>query len=139
MSEKFNVSSISRIADTFAGKIFTGQERGQNTEKEDVENFDERPEEERLGLLLRTQELIAERRDLRMGSPEAKNETKFIIKIMNGRRVRVPAVDSDNLSTDLKNQVEQNKETRLQEIKKELEQLGTIPGLREAYKKKVLL
>lgn len=138
MSEKF--IPIASVTKPHVKKILSLEGGAVVEGKYGSEPFINRPDEEKHDLFLKLYDLTAEQRDLKRGVLEEKREKEkrqgFVIKNIGGRRVRVLVSESGDISTS-RTSTKERVEKRLGEIKKELAELGSVPGLSEAYEKKI--
>lgn len=107
--------------------------------------FDERSESEQEDLFYKIEGLVAERRRLTRdllaqrgieNRGEEIPEQQFIMKKVGSRFIRVPAKPANAPETYRLESVAQSQD-RLNEVKDQLEQLGQIPGMHEAYETKL--
>lgn len=107
------------------------------------EEFAQRSEEDQADLFFKLHSLVAERKDLQRSAmqlkeQEQKNETpRYVVKVLSGRRVRVPISETPG-GEDYREAARAQTASRLEEVKTEIEQLGTVPGFKEAYEHKLL-
>ena len=108
-----------------------------------AEDFKDRDEEFQQEKLFDLFSLVAEQKDLIRsikeynGSEEDSATPQFEIKVVAGRRVKVPT----SQASKRKNYREGARDAaavRLVAVKDEIKKLGSIPGLREAYEEKLL-
>ena len=112
--------------------------------------FDERLEDEQAELFFKFHSLEAELGDLngtifmfeheeeeKEKGREAADEPQYSIRVLNGRRIRIPMPSGEPSGTYKKKSIEKAQERR-EEVKQEMANMGTIPGFSEAVEKKML-
>ncbi len=120
------------------------EERKKTKESREAEpSFEERPEAEQVELMYTIHSLVDEQKlltqSLRSTEKERHVEGVFDIKKVAGRFITVP-IPSEGTEHELydKVAVAQTKD-RLEHVKAELKDMGNIPGLHEAYEKKLVI
>jgi len=135
----------------FAMKMFDlytnnllGSETNEISEMYGDTPLDEREEAEQADLFFQLHSLVAEQRDLvqtlrvHKGKEQKQEQPQaFTIKVVGGRRVKIP-VRSLQSTESLKSAAVLQAEKRLEEVRSSLQDLGRVPGIRKAYKRKML-
>ncbi|MEK7102403.1 MAG: AAA family ATPase, partial [Patescibacteria group bacterium] len=134
-----NIKFGTRMARSFARETLKSRP---DAVQEDTAPFLERDEASQAELFFQLHSLVAERRDIgdtmrayEKGEGE-KQQSTHVIKVLNGRRIRVPAREGATTQTHRAEAMAQAQK-RQKEIEKEFAKLGAIPGMTEAYEKKL--
>lgn len=120
----------------YAEDLF-GRAEGTAPESLQGQSWDELDEDTQKEELFDVFSLGAEQKDLletikRFGN-EAEKAPTFEIKVLNGRRIRVPVASEGEGGASYRTEAAAHAEQRLNEVKQELANLGAIPGFKEAY------
>lgn len=111
--------------------------------QETVPSFEKRSKDEQVELMFRIHSLVDERKILKrsLRSPEEDRhlQGKFDVVAIGGEYITIP-IPKDEIQHEVydKIAVAQAKE-RLAQVESELKEMGSIPGLHEAYEKKLML
>ncbi len=125
----------------FSSDLFGERPVGEPSPEVGSERFQDRDEDYQHEVFLNLHSLVAEQKDLIRSIKEynepAAEIPQFEIKVIAGRRVKVPTERAAYRKT-YRDEARDAAAARLVQVKKEINKLGSIPGLREAYEKKLL-